>query len=301
LDGIAAAAIVARYLRLHGKDWRLGAAIGRADTDIPVRLSTIKNSLIHILDIQANQISHFDATMKILLEHNRIAYWSSDMPCDEQTAEKIRGSSMQTDIVTKRSQMCTAEMTRQRFLPQDQTAQILADVARDIKLWQRSDENAVKLADVVASGYDRKNLIEMLSKGVTWSDTLETVRMEYMLKKENALSELLKNFVIKDYVGVKFGFALAANLLPSADACQFLLDKNVAVGVAVAVYRDGRIVFRRRNGVDVDLEMVAKLFEGGGREYASGGRLRGFNSVSGESFEKVMFAIDRTLKDFFLG
>jgi hypothetical protein len=41
------------------------------------------------------------------------------------------------------------------------------------------------------------------------------------------------------------------------------------------------------------------LFNGGGRLYAAGGQLD-VQSVSSDTFEHVLFGVDRTLKDFFL-
>jgi oligoribonuclease NrnB/cAMP/cGMP phosphodiesterase (DHH superfamily) len=193
---------------------------------------------------------------------------------------------------------CSAEMCMQRFLPNDATAQQLAAMAHDIKQWKRADERATKIADVIAAGYNTRQLIDMLSKGVLWSETLEKVRVEYAEKKTKALGELMKHLVIKDYLGKKFGFTLAQNFLPSAEAGEHVLAGHAGVDVVVVIYRDGRIIFRRRDGAAIDLLPVARLFGGGGRHYAAGGQLDG--NVSGEGFEKALFLVDRTLKDFFL-
>ena len=300
LDGIAAAAIVARWLRLHGKEWRVGGIISKADTDATAKVGAVANAHLHLLDIHPVQFTPIDDAIKAMTAQNKIAYWCSDMPCKEDVAQKIRGVAVASDIVTQKTALCSAELARQRFLPHDATVETLASLARDIKLWHRKDEAAIRLADAVASGFDRRSMVDMLSKGVLWSPAIEAARNDYLRKRDNALEELKKNFLIKDYVGTKFGFALAANLLPSADACQRILDMHVGIGIAVVIYRDGRIVFRRREGVDVNLEHVAQLFDGGGREYASGGRIRGVMSVSGETFEKIVFGVDRVLKDFFL-
>jgi len=298
LDGIAAAAIVGRALRLHGREWKLGAVISPAE-DKPLGIITqAKGDSIYLLDIHPKSLGPMKDVLAALTQHNKIAYWCSDMPCKDDAVELIRGSALAADVFADRTPFCSSELAQARFLPNDATAQMLASMARDIKLWRRSDEKALKLADAIASGYDRRQLVDSFSKGVIWSPALETARKEYLQKKEKALQDLAKHITIKDYVGIKFGFTLAANLLPSADACQHLLDTHVAIDVATVIYRDGRIVFRRRDGVNIDLEEVATLFDGGGREYASGGKIHA--TVSGENFEKILFNIDRTLKDHFL-
>ncbi len=300
LDGVAAAAIMGRMLRLRGREWRLGGTLSHASESGVALLAQTKNAILHLLDVSPDYLVPFEQTVSSLAANNKIAYWCSDLPCAEETAGIIKGVSAAADIITHRSPLCSAELAQQRFLPNDSTALQLAALAHDIKLWRRHDETALRLADVIASGYDRRSIVDALSKGVLWSATLQAARDAYLEKKEKALAELNKHIIIKDYVGAKFGFTLAANLLPSADACQHLLDTHAGVDVAVVVYRDRRIVFRRREGIDVDLARVAKVFDGGGREYASGGRLRTGESVTAESFERVVFGIDRTLKDFFL-
>jgi oligoribonuclease NrnB/cAMP/cGMP phosphodiesterase (DHH superfamily) len=289
IDGICSAAIVARALRLAGKEWHLGASVRRSDRVAAVA----RPAVFYILDIPPSQLQ----LIKALVGGNKVAYWCSDEVCTPELHSEVSAIVMSGDLLMQQTTECSAEMCMRRFLPHDATAQQLAAMAHDIKQWKRADERAQKLADVIAAGFNTRQLIDMLSKGVLWSEMLEKVRADFMEKKSKALAELTKYLVIKEYVGKKFGFTLAQNFLPSAEAGDLVLGQ--AVDVAVVLYRDGRIIFRRRDGVDVNLLPVARLFNGGGRLYAAGGQLD-VQSVSSDNFEHVLFAVDRTLKDFFL-
>lgn len=291
IDGICSAAIVARALRLAGKEWHLGASVRRSDKVA----AAVRPAVFYVLDIPPSQL----ALVQSLIGNNKVAYWCSDEVCTPEVASALRAVAVSADILMEQTRECSAEMCLQRFLPNDATAQQLAAMAHDIKQWKRADERAQKIADVIAAGYNTKQLIDMLSKGVLWSDTLEKVRLDFVEKKAKALGELSKHLVIKDYLGKKYGYTLSQNFLPSAEAGEHVLASHTGVDVAVVIYRDGRIIFRRRDGVSVDLLPIARLFGGGGRHYAAGGQLE-TTTVSGDTYEKTLFSIDRTLKDFFL-
>jgi len=153
---------------------------------------------------------------------------------------------------------------------------------------------------LLSSGFDKRAIIDSLSKGVVWDDRFERTRNEYLEKKARALDDVMKRLVIKDYLNRRFAFSLAPSLLSTADACQHILDKHDGVQVAVVLYKSGKIAFRSREGVDVDLVKLGKHFGGGGRKYASGG-LFDAAEISVENWENVLYALDRNLKDYFLG
>ena len=103
-----------------------------------------------------------------------------------------------------------------------------------------------------------------------WNDKFEEFHKENSKKKTAALEELMKSLLVKSYVTHRFGFALASSVLNTADACHRILEGHAGVDIAVVLYRDGRIAFRRRDDVPVNLKEIAELFNGGGRPFAAG-------------------------------
>lgn len=299
LDGIAAAAILGRALTLHGNEWRLAATVSLLDVSAHQEVLTWRGATLSLVDVTPAHLGG-DAAVRTLGEGNRIAYWCTDFPLSKPHVNLIRSIATSADVDGTQAESCSAALAAKRFLPHDGVAAQLATMAQDVKRWQRKDDAAQRLADVVASGYDRRKLVEMLSKGVFWSPNLAAQRDDYCERRDKALADLPKHLVIKDYVGKKFGFTLCASFVPSAIACQELLDRHVGIDVAAVIFRDGRIVFRRRENIDCDCVALARLFGGDGREFAAGGRIPSVTSVSGESFEKTIFVVDRMLKDRFL-
>lgn len=309
LDGIAAAAIVLRYARLRNSECRIGGFLNYIDIEERFHeMTQLRGNLIFILDFSPDQIENFEQKLKDISRHNKIVYWNSHHPYSSDMLELMSRYIHTTDFSgklknsTKPEQMlCSTDLVARKFLPVDSVAFNLKQIARDIEFWLKQDERAIKLADIISSGYNRKELIENLSRGVLWSEKLEKIRTDYLDKKQKAFLQLISKLQIKQYVDLKFGFSLASNVLNTADAGDKILTSHQAVDVSVVMYRNGKISFRRRDGCSIDLSKIAKLFDGGGHAYASGGHIRKFKNISYENFDDVLFFVDRQLKNHFLG
>lgn len=306
LDGIAAAAILFRYAQLKKTDCRLGGFLNYINMDEKFEeMSKLKNNFIFILDFSPEQIKELDQNLRLINRHNKLAYWNCHHPYDALTISTMMKYIHSLDFsgTMKKSnkpetKLCSADLTCNKFLPNDAVAITLKKIAHDIEFWIRQNQNAIKLADLIQSGFDKKELIKTLSRGVTWSEQYEKIRNEYLERKNKALTDLMKNLIIKKYVDLRFGFAVSSNILSSADAGQKMLDNHSAVDVAIILFRNGKISLRRRNNIDIDLSKIAELFGGGGHPYAAGGKIQ--KNISTENIDKTIFAIDRKLKDFFL-
>lgn len=308
LDGISAAAIVLRYARLRNSHCKIAGFLNFANIEEKLQeMAALKGNLIFILDFPPDQIANFEQKLNAISKNNKIVYWNSHHPYTPETLEmmkkyihhvefsgKIKNSSSQEKM------LCSADMVAKRFMPVDSVALQLKLIARDIEFWIKQDERAIKLADLIASGHSKKEITESLSKGVLWSEKFEKIREEYLQKKEKAFQQLINKMQLKQYVNYRFAFSLTSSLLSSADTGDKILSTHHAADVSVVLYRNGRISFRRRDNCDIDLTKIAHLFDGGGHEYAAGGTIRQFKNVSYENIEKVLFYIDRKLKNLFL-
>jgi oligoribonuclease NrnB/cAMP/cGMP phosphodiesterase (DHH superfamily) len=308
LDGISAAAIVFRYARLRNSNCRICGFLNYTNIEERFKeMASLKGMLLFILDFPPDQIENFEQKLKEISKHNKIVYWNSHHPYTAEMTDLMRKYVHTVDFsgklknTSKQEQMlCSADLVAKKFLPMDSVALNLRQIARDIEFWIKKDERAIKLADLISAGINKKELISNLSRGVLWSEKLEKVRTEYLEKKQKAFIQLMSKLQIKTYLDKKFGFSIASNVLSTADAGDKILQSHQAVDVSVILYRTGRISFRRRDSCKIDLSKIAQLFDGGGHAYASGGKITAFKSVSYDNFDKVLFHVDRTLKNFFL-
>lgn len=308
LDGIAAAAIVLRYARLRNSSCRIGGFLNYSNIEeIFQEMAALRGNLIFVLDFPPDQIQNFEQKLENISKHNKIVYWNSHHPYTADIIELMKKYVHTADFSGKlknsqkqEQMLCSADLVAKKFLPADSVALNLKQIARDIEFWIRADERAVKLADLIASGANKKEIIENFSRGALWSEKFEKTRAEYIEKKQKAFMQLISRLQIKKYVNHAFGFSLASSVLSSADAGDKILSTHHAVDVSVVIYRNGRIRFRRRDGCSIDLSQIAKLFGGGGHAYASGGQLKEPKNISYENFDKIIFSVDRILKNWFL-
>jgi len=293
LDGISAAAIVLRYARLRNSECRVGGFLNYLNIEEKFKeMAELKGNLIFILDFPPDQIERFEQKLKAISKHNKIVYWNSHHPYTADVLELMKRYVHTVDFSGKlknskqqEQMLCSADLVAKKFMPMDSVALHLKTIARDIEFWIKKDERAVKLADLITSGTNLKELISNLSRGVLWSEKFEKIRDEYLQKKQKAFMQLIGKLQIKQYLDKKFGFSIASNVLSSADAGDKILKTHQAVDVSVIFYRNGRISFRRRDGCKIDLSKIARLFDGGGHAYASGGRIKQFKNISYENFD----------------
>lgn len=271
-------------------------------------LAKLENYFLFILDISPDNVSYLEDKLLKLKKANKLVYWNSHHPYSEEsrkTLEKyffnVELSGMLKQSLAFEQRKCSAELVFEKFMKNDKISERLAAIAHDMEFWIRKEPNSEKLADLIASGFDRRELIETLSRGVTWSEKFEELRTAYLEKKERAINVLIERAKVKDYVRCRIAISKSPSSLSTADAGHALLEK-IDVDVAVVVYKDGKISLRRREGCEVDLsDMAKKLFNGGGHPYAAGGNINEkFSSVSLENFEEVMLYIHMKLADYFI-
>jgi oligoribonuclease NrnB/cAMP/cGMP phosphodiesterase (DHH superfamily) len=304
LDGIAAAAILLRSARLRNNDAKIG---GFLDFDSATAqfsaMETLSGDLIFVLDFLPDNLAALKPKLDAITVRNRIAYWNSHHGYSAQDAELLKRYAHTVDLsgplhegALPKEKKCAAELAQQRFLPNDRVAQELARMAHDIEFWERTHETAVKLADLLASGHDAKQLADALSRGAFWNDHYGQLHRDYLSRKKAALQDILSHLAIKNIAGTNFGFTLSPQFLSSADAGQHILDSHAGVDVSVVMYRNGRVSFRKRDACAHNLAELAKLFGGGGHTYAAGAKLAQFPSVTRDNFGSAMFLIDQQLR-----
>lgn len=299
LDGIAAAAIVLRAARLQGKDAKFGGTLTHELTQQQFSaMNALSGDLVFILDFLPDSFALIEPALKALTVRNRIAYWASRQPHDPALAESLKKCVHTLELIPSR---CTAETAQQRFLPKDAVARDLARLANDSAFEKHSDPGAIQLADLLASGYDSKELVETLSRGALWSDHFEQLRKDYLLRKKDALQDVLDHLTIKNVGKHRFGFTLAPGFLLPADAAKHVIDSHTGVDVAVILFRNGRASFRKRSGCVLNMGALAQLFGGNGTMDAAGAAVAQFPTVSRETYAQAVLAMDQRLKEFTLG
>ena len=144
---------------------------------------------------------------------------------------------------------------------------------------------------------DKTPLIKALSEGkLEISGRLRRTLNSYLKMKEKAKKKLLQNTIVREIHGHSVAVGLAPALLSGSESADELL-KNTNTEVQIVLKYQGWMSFRRAKNSSVNLIELAKLFNGGGHEYASGGELgkhvsaRNFPKIAEEIFTKISSVI----------
>jgi len=296
LDGVAGAAIIVRAARMRDTPCKVGGVFRVDEMSV---LSTVlageQNAMLFLVGVSPDGIPGLGTLLPQVALRNVVAYWACHGTVAEDALDLVRKHARVMDIVGG-SQSCVAELVQKRLLPNDPVARMIAAITADMEFGVRKDERGGKLQELLASGIDPKQMIEVLSKGAFWTDEWETARERYVARRSAWHEELMNHLTIKQCGSQRFGFGLAPQGLPADDATGHILEKHDGVDVAVAVCKDARVVFRLREGVGLDAQGIASAFGGRGCKVDGFGVVDGYKSVTWENWDDVLFAMERKLK-----
>lgn len=176
---------------------------------------------------------------------------------------------------------CGAELIAAEYLPDDEVASRMASLARAHDFMGK-DELAWKLYDVISAGFDKKRLVELLSKGVFWNEELEACYAEYQVKRKEGFDYLDGHSKLYEIGNLKCLFGFSKPFLSSTIASLHLLEKDP--DFIICIWPSGKLSFRRNNPT-VDLKTIAAIFEGGGRDVAAGGHYG--KNVTEDNYQSV--------------
>ena len=296
LDGVASAAILARYLEGQGRDVKVDFIDYATQNEDLERMRSLGDTDIYIADFAFDEPGDYAVFNEIEAKGNRVAYWNDHHPHKDGVNEEITRYAEIADLRGPRP-YCGAEIAQQRYLPNDVVARELAELAHDNDFWERNVENANKLADVIASGYDKNKLVGYLKNGETWNPELEQAWKAYDTKRNDAYERLGEKAQVTEYGMTTCVISMADDMLATSDAGDYLLN-NYGTEMSVTLYRDGRMAFRRAEGGDVNLTEVAQMFGGGGHPFASGAHY-GDVIPDDATFNYARDKVDTKLSEYF--
>jgi len=132
---------------------------------------------------------------------------------------------------------------------------------------------------------DKAPLILRLAEGkFEISGELQDVLTKYREEKEKAKEILLNNVRVKNIHGHSVAIGYAVDPLSGSEGADKIL-KATNSEVQIVIKPQGWMSFRRRKDSKINLIELAKIFGGGGHEYASGAELG--KSVTLENFQEI--------------
>jgi len=179
-------------------------------------------------------------------------------------------------------------LVKKYFGLDDDIAQKLSDLGTKADTWKLEPLVQEWMDIDSAFSYYKMNktpLVFALARGqFEIQGELKEILETYRNEKEKAKQELISNTVVRNIHGHSVAIGFAPSILSGSESADIVL-KATNSEVQIVVKPEGWLSFRRRKDSQVNLIELAKKFNGGGHEYASGGELG--NTVTQENFTEI--------------
>ncbi len=307
-DGICSAAILKRYIEKENFEGR----IDFINYDPPGELAEIFKE-IGDLDSEATAIiadfgcsggieSLAETAFRKLKSKGGNIVWLDHHKWDDGGRQNL--SRFAKIRLSGSREFCGAELSYLEYMKDDKISEALAKLGRDadIDMWKTDPPSptyalTLPIGNIITyynylGGKDREkrrkllsSLVDKLSKvslqqilnkdfkQPLWDKDLENDWEKYRGLEVSKLEECLSTAETFKSGSYSCSIGFADDIISSSLACGSLLTKG-NTQIAFAFHQDGRLSIRRDNSrLDIKCNKIAKLFGGGGHEYAAGGNL----------------------------
>ncbi len=265
------------------------------------KMENLRDSEIYFVDLNVTSRTEYvrEKLQKMHENGNRMG-WNDHHDWSKKNLETFSGV---LDELTLESGICTTEIIRKKYLPEDDGfAARLAAAAHESDFGEKIDKGAHRLAmylqDVIsyADMLDRKNgndrekseLASKLANGVLQDKKLETFYWNYQPIKDKAIVKIdgtMRHYRVNGYDAV---FAMVPDELARKSGIARIADKNEYADMVVGVNPSGRIMVRISERVpERCLRRMVAPFDGGGRDRTGGGQLNYHETIGDSNYEKV--------------
>jgi len=212
----------------------------------------------------------------------------------------VQNLSANVQLVLEPASPSAVRLVRQYFNLNDEIAEKIVDLGTKADTWVL--EPLVQQWMDLDSAYsfkkrDKTPLILALANGkLEITGRLRRTLDSYLRKKELAKKKLLEHTVVREIKGHSVAVGLSPALLSGSESADILL-KQTNSEIQIILKYQGWMSFRRAKNSTVNLLEIAKLFGGGGHEYASGATLgkkvtsRNFTDIAEEILEKISLVL----------
>lgn len=278
------------------------------------KIGDLKDSDIFFMDLNVtSRTGYVHEKLRKLRENGNRLEW--DDHHDWSSANFKKFSEVLDELTLERG-MCTTEIIRKKYLPDDAFAGQLADAAHASDFGGNGDVAAQRLAmylqDVITyadildmkNGNDREKseLASKLARGVLQDEKLETFYWKYQSIKEDAVKKIdgtLRHYRVNGYDAV---FALVPDELARKSGIARIADKSESADVVVGVNPSGRLMVRVSERVpEKYLLKVVGPFDGGGRGRIGGGQFEYRERIGDSNYEEAFDLIAGKMRSALAG
>ncbi len=260
----------------------------------------VKRIVIADFGLDDHYIKAVHESLSPILAAGVEVHWLDHHNWSSRALNMIAGLGVRLVKVNDR-EACGAQLVNRFFGNCDEYSELLAQIAYRTDFHLELNSLDGLLVDVVdyynTLGVDDcDRLLERaarnISSGVLVDAVIYTHYLEYRRLESAAVESLLKNIHVFDAGTVRVAVGFTSDPLSSTKTCD-IIREHYESDVQVAVKR--RKVSFRRSRYDVDCSAIARLFRGGGHDYAASGELD-FDVVDEETRRRALDIIKQRVE-----
>ena len=196
---------------------------------------------------------------------------------------------------------CATELMYEKFMYKNKNAEQLKSIAHSSDFMSNVKNNDSRLSELIHfyknsanSKQNLESLVQKASKGILWDSDMQKDYTKFIKISDFQKKESLKTLTIKKISSFNVAFAFTYPYVQTSLFSHELFS-NMKIDLAMLFNRRGKVSIRRNTDRISCNKIASYLIEGGGHEFASGGKLQSNPRDIKACIKEMEEAIIRTL------
>ncbi len=204
--------------------------------------------------------------------------WQITWVDHHQWSEDIKEKISKIASIYIDSSYCASELMRKKFGKNDNTYDVLAKIGKDTDFHLGMYPISSLLTDIITfynylkDDEKLRKLVYKFSQGILWDTEMNIDWRKYLMMKKNSINELESTISTKLINEYRISVGFSDELISYSEALDIIMKRDKS-DLAIVVFKNGSLILRRKEGVNIPCNKVAEFFDGGGHLFIAGGIL----------------------------
>ena len=261
-----------------------------------------RNGLVIISDLGVNNevIDLCKDSIEYLVNNRWSVIWVDHHPWPRRALTSVR--KIANIFHDSSGNKCATEIMYDNFMYKNKIAEQLSLIAHSSDFMtniKNYDSRVSELIHFYRNNTDAKEKLQSLvlksSRGILWDTDMQRDYTKFIKISEFQIKASLKTLAIKKILSFNVAFVFIYPYVQTSLFSQELFS-NCEIDLAMLFNRNGKVSIRRNTDKISCSKIAANLIEGGGHEFASGGRLkndaRNFKACINEMKRAIIKALE---------
>lgn len=267
-------------------------------------VATQGNGLVIFTDLGLSDelITCISDTFNFLKVNSWSVLWIDHHPWSERALDLFNKDKERRLVLDRGGDKCASELIYEHLLFENNRAKQLASIAHTTD-YLLKDQDIPPLPELIVYYRTLSNfyskltaLTKKISEGVLWDTEMQSDFNTYVNLRNEAKSNSLKMIRIQNLSGgLKMAIIPVSSYIQTSLFSEEIFQKT-AVDVAFFFNKEAKVSIRRNNPIIKCNSIANELLEGGGHEYAAGGKMKSDPSLFDQVLKELQDATETWLR-----